>query len=613
MNDLAIKQKVIGDNISNAQQLRQNASQLASLAATFQDLLKGIGGSNGAGVLTADIGEQLAAVTRQPDAHEDTRAQEAPRDDAAPRAENRDDGRDERSAEAPKAESRDDGARNDHSDSNNDGGADHGDTGQRDHADAGERRGSDERGDDGGRQSSSDDAGGSDASQGNAGRNQDDGAVAKQSNGGEGNVVSQAANAVQQAAQGNAAAQVIAAVATRAASGPSLQEGGQAAETAKVNAAEGLATATGKVSNSKSIHAPTAAGQHGQAQGGNGQAAANQQHTGQAEARAQQAANGGNLDLARQQAAEISRQVGSANQVRVDVNVAGEQASLTSKPTATLVTTANTGGDAGQSGQSGQQAGSNASQHQAPAQNANAQAQANSQAANAQAAQQAGTGVEVAAQVANQARAAAGSANAANAGPVNGGSTGGVDGNASTQNSNNSGPQAGQALQSQQTRPGTQTQAQSQANQTQRAPLPTQSVVDQVSVKITKALQNGTDRITVQLKPADLGRVEVKMELTTDGRVMAVVTAEKQDTLDLLRRDASELQKALAEAGLKTDAGDLAFNLRGQEGEGAEGEDGGPVNIAEDEAGEDEDPADDGVMAAHEGGVLANGRIDVRA
>jgi len=64
------------------------------------------------------------------------------------------------------------------------------------------------------------------------------------------------------------------------------------------------------------------------------------------------------------------------------------------------------------------------------------------------------------------------------------------------------------------------------------------------------------------------------------------------------------------------DSGDLNFNLRGQENEMAEdskgrGELGGPDE--EVTGDEPEDQLEDGVMLAHEGGLLANGRIDVRA
>jgi len=139
------------------------------------------------------------------------------------------------------------------------------------------------------------------------------------------------------------------------------------------------------------------------------------------------------------------------------------------------------------------------------------------------------------------------------------------------------------------------------------------SFADQISVKITKALQAGTDRISIQLRPAELGRVDVKMEMTHDGRIMTVVTAEKQDTLDLLRRDSSELQRALADAGLNS--GDMEFNLKGQEQQNAKGEDGNDSAKPNGDADAEEQLAqnDDGVMNAWESGIFMNGRIDMRA
>ncbi|MCK5777652.1 MAG: flagellar hook-length control protein FliK, partial [Rhodospirillales bacterium] len=179
---------------------------------------------------------------------------------------------------------------------------------------------------------------------------------------------------------------------------------------------------------------------------------------------------------------------------------------------------------------------------------------------------------------------------------------------------NNTSQTANGGQQTQQTQQTRETQPQHQTQQAQRANAQGGSVTEQVSVKITKALQAGTDKISIQLKPSDLGRVDVKMELTHDGRVMTVVTAEKQDTLDLLRRDSSELQKALADAGLQS--GDMEFNLKGQEqqsaeaeGDGASGTSNGEADLAE----EAETDINDGVMSAWESGIFANGRVDMRA
>lgn len=103
-----------------------------------------------------------------------------------------------------------------------------------------------------------------------------------------------------------------------------------------------------------------------------------------------------------------------------------------------------------------------------------------------------------------------------------------------------------------------------QAAQAPRQPqLPqSQQVMDQISVQIAKQSKDGGDTIKVQLKPTELGSIEIKLDVAKDGTVTTVVTADNKDTLDLLKRDQSSLQKALTDAGLKSDLGSMSFNLR---------------------------------------------------
>ncbi len=86
---------------------------------------------------------------------------------------------------------------------------------------------------------------------------------------------------------------------------------------------------------------------------------------------------------------------------------------------------------------------------------------------------------------------------------------------------------------------------------------------EQVAVQIHKAANAGQDRVNIRLYPADLGRVDVKLEWADDGALRAVISAERSETLDLLQRDSRALDRALQEAGLKTDSGSLSFDLRG--------------------------------------------------
>ncbi|MBN8542684.1 MAG: flagellar hook-length control protein FliK [Alphaproteobacteria bacterium] len=87
-------------------------------------------------------------------------------------------------------------------------------------------------------------------------------------------------------------------------------------------------------------------------------------------------------------------------------------------------------------------------------------------------------------------------------------------------------------------------------------------VMDQVKVGVTQAISDGVDRITIQLNPQDLGRVEVKMDIAADGMSQISFLVDKADTFDLLQRDARALERMLQEAGVRADAGSMEFNLR---------------------------------------------------
>ncbi len=93
---------------------------------------------------------------------------------------------------------------------------------------------------------------------------------------------------------------------------------------------------------------------------------------------------------------------------------------------------------------------------------------------------------------------------------------------------------------------------------------------EQVAVHVRKAVAEGLDQITIRLNPAELGRIDVKIEVGSDGTLRAAFAADKQMTLDLLKGDSRQLEQALSEAGLSTDAGGLNFSLRGDNRENAQ-------------------------------------------
>ncbi|WP_085884570.1 flagellar hook-length control protein FliK [Oceanibacterium hippocampi] len=93
--------------------------------------------------------------------------------------------------------------------------------------------------------------------------------------------------------------------------------------------------------------------------------------------------------------------------------------------------------------------------------------------------------------------------------------------------------------------------------------MPPPPAAQQLAVSISQAVHDGKDRIRIQLHPAELGRVDIKLELSHDGRVSAVIAADRPETLDLLQRDARALERALSDAGLKADSNSLSFASNG--------------------------------------------------
>lgn len=92
--------------------------------------------------------------------------------------------------------------------------------------------------------------------------------------------------------------------------------------------------------------------------------------------------------------------------------------------------------------------------------------------------------------------------------------------------------------------------------------LPT--AVEQVLLQLSKNVKSGNDQMTLQLHPADLGTINIKLDFASNGTVSGTVTASNADTLAMLQKDSRSLERALQEAGLRADPGSLQFSLGGQ-------------------------------------------------
>jgi flagellar hook-length control protein FliK len=83
-----------------------------------------------------------------------------------------------------------------------------------------------------------------------------------------------------------------------------------------------------------------------------------------------------------------------------------------------------------------------------------------------------------------------------------------------------------------------------------------------VAIEIATRAVDGDRRFEIRLDPPELGRIDVRLDMARDGTVSSRLIVERAETLDLLRRDAGNLERALQTAGLNTNGSGLEFSLR---------------------------------------------------
>lgn len=119
----------------------------------------------------------------------------------------------------------------------------------------------------------------------------------------------------------------------------------------------------------------------------------------------------------------------------------------------------------------------------------------------------------------------------------------------------------------------------------QPGPQPAAIPLSGVAIEIAGKALAGKNRFEIRLDPPELGRIDVRLDVDHDGNVTSRLTVDRPDTLDLLRRDAAALERALQDAGLKTANNGLQFSLRDQSmNEQAGTSPGAAVLVANDES-----------------------------
>jgi flagellar hook-length control protein FliK len=132
-------------------------------------------------------------------------------------------------------------------------------------------------------------------------------------------------------------------------------------------------------------------------------------------------------------------------------------------------------------------------------------------------------------------------------------------------NSSGNGLQAPGAIQTQQT---TASAAPAAAQLTATAATGAAVPLSGLAMEIAASANSGKTRFEIRLDPADLGRIDVRIDVDRHGQVTSHLTVERPETLSMLRQDANQLQRALDNAGLSTGNSGLQFSLRDQSSQG---------------------------------------------
>ena len=92
-------------------------------------------------------------------------------------------------------------------------------------------------------------------------------------------------------------------------------------------------------------------------------------------------------------------------------------------------------------------------------------------------------------------------------------------------------------------------------------PLLPQVPLEALAVQIARRFEQGMSSFEISLSPAELGKLDISMKVSDDGRVHAVLRAERPETLELLKQDARALETQLRQAGLDVGSNALSFQL----------------------------------------------------
>lgn len=97
------------------------------------------------------------------------------------------------------------------------------------------------------------------------------------------------------------------------------------------------------------------------------------------------------------------------------------------------------------------------------------------------------------------------------------------------------------------------------------------AVVSRVSEQFLERFNGKTSTFEIRLDPPELGKVDIRVEVGADGKVMAVIAARDPAVAEALMRGAKTLENALTQAGLNLSDGGIQVQLDQKQGSGFAG------------------------------------------
>jgi flagellar hook-length control protein FliK len=97
-----------------------------------------------------------------------------------------------------------------------------------------------------------------------------------------------------------------------------------------------------------------------------------------------------------------------------------------------------------------------------------------------------------------------------------------------------------------------------------------------LGLAIARQVSADGNELHIRIEPVELGRIDVRMSFDDRGNLRAIIGADSGIALDLLRRDSADLNRAMADAGIRADSQSFRFDSR-SEGRDGRGGDGGPT------------------------------------